>query len=839
MKRLRPTPSFPRKRESGFFPFRPGGRGNRTGWLRAVAGLTVALSLAPPAAAELDLSRAGVTRLDNGLTVILLEDHSLPVVSTQVVYRSGARDETAGKTGLAHFLEHLAFRASENFPDAGATRAIYDAGGEWHGYTWLDETVYYSTMPADGLELLLRIEADRMARVTIDPAAIEAEAGAVITEMHGYENDPASVLFDAVVATAIQAHPYRNNTIGYESDVAALTAEDARAFYETHYAPGNAVLAIVGDVDSDRAMALVREHLGALPAREVAARTPAIEPVQRGERRVTIEGPVTRQHAKIVYPAPAATSADFAPFLVLQQLVSGGSGANFAQNDWGTPAVEGAALHGAADDLSSWFIPTADPYIFMISASLDAGADRAALETEIARRLERVRREAPSAEALAAAKAAVAEQLAFDVETTEDAAHQLAYYEGLGAFDVLVALPERIAAVTAEDVQRVARAYLDPQRRTVGWYVPGTAAGLPGLGAGEPRPAEPRAPEPPVTGPAPAPVLRTLSGGLPVIVQASPLSPTATVGVVTSAPVEGEGAPAALGGLGLVARSGMADDLGRLVASARAAAAAGPASPAEPSDDPETRLEQLLAADAPNVDPAPVVALVSGAVDPEAAVAALERAFGEAAPARLAREAAAFEPRRGDPALVAERIDRPLAQAAIGYAVPAPPPATREGLAWRMLLYVLTHDYGGRLGQAAITDSGLVYYIGSEYRSDGARGRITLATGVDPGKIDAMEAVLRSELARLASEPPSAAEVEAARRHLLGRDLSAAQANEEIVERLARQFVETGGLRSRDDYAAMLATIGPGDLVAAAPAFASGTIMRVDVASAREQGDRP
>ena len=252
------------------------------------------IAAAEPAHAAVDLARADISHLANGLTVIVLEDRSFPVVSVQMLYKSGARDETAGKTGLAHFLEHLAFRGSANFLNAGATEAIYAAGGEWHGYTWLDQTTYYATMPKNGLDLLLRIEADRMARVTIDPAALDAEKGAVITEMHGYENDPASVLLDAVTATALQAHPYRNNTIGFESDVAALTLDDAQAFYERHYTPANAVLAIVGDVSAAEVKALVAKHFAAEPKRPAPIRTAAVEPPQRGERRTMLAGSTDR-----------------------------------------------------------------------------------------------------------------------------------------------------------------------------------------------------------------------------------------------------------------------------------------------------------------------------------------------------------------------------------------------------------------------------------------------------------------------------------------------------------------------------------------------------------------
>lgn len=807
--------------------------------LARALGVVALLFGAVPASAHIDLSRVGVVRLDNGLTVLLLEDHALPVVSTQVLYKSGSRDEAPGKTGLAHFLEHLAFRASANFPDEGATRAIYDAGGEWHGYTWLDETTFFATMPKGGLDLLLRIEADRMARVTIDPKAIAIEKGAVLAEMHGDENDPNSVLFDQVVATALQAHPYRNNTIGFERDVAGLTLEDAQGWYEHHFAPGNAVLAIVGDFDASAAMALVRKYFGVLPARTVAARISAVEPVQSGERRTLIAGPVQRQYAKFVYPAPAASSADFPAFLVLQQLLAGGAGVNFRQNDWGTPVAAGAALSGVSDDLTSWFIPTADPYVFMVSTSIGPDADRAVLEREVGTRIARIRAAPPSDAALAQARGQVAQQLAFDMETSEDAAHQLAYFEGIGALDELLALPGRVASVSAQDVERVAREYLDPRRLTVGWYVPGAPPTQATLGQGDPRPAAVRAPVPSNDRPVPAPVTGRLAAGLPGIVQRSPLSPTVTVELLLSAPAEGEGAPDGLAGLGMIKRSGMASDLPKLVAEVRdALAAARSLAEAPRSDDPEMRLEQMIVARmaVAGGEPKPLAVIVSGDVAPDAAMGMLDKAFGSVSPAHLSHGQAAPVTA---PDKLAERIDLPLSQAAIGYVVPAPPPAAREGLAYRMLLYVLTHGYGGRLGKSAISDTGLVYYIDSAYRTNGAQGWITLASGVDPGKIDAMERQLRIEIARLRTDPPSAGELNAARDHLLGRDLSAAQSNEEIAAKLARQFVEDGGLRPYTTramelatYAADLAGVTPADIAVAARDFGRGTLLRVDVAPA-------
>jgi zinc protease len=799
-------------------------------WLRAL-GMAAAIFAASPAQAELDLKRAEVSRLPNGLTVILLEDHSFPVVSVQALYKSGARDETAGKTGLAHFLEHLAFRASENFPNAGATEAIYDAGGEWHGYTWLDQTTYYSTMPANGLDLLFRIEADRMARVTIDDASIAAEKGAVITEMHSYENDPSSVLLDAVTATALQAHPYRNNTIGYESDVVALTAEDARAFYATHYAPANAVLTIVGDVSPAQAKALVARYFGTLPTRASPKRVAAIEPLQKGERRTTLLGPVDRQFFEIAYPAPAASSPDFPAFLVLQQILSGGSGVNFHQNDWGTPAAQGSLLHGASADIATWFIPTADRFIFTVKGSIEPGSDQLRLERELEKRMAPLRGGPPTDAQLTAAKTAASEQLVEDVATTEDAAHQLAFFEGIGAYDMLVGLPEWVRQVTGADVHRVAQAYLQPQMRTIGWYVPGNPPTAHGQSAAAPAPATARRGAPPNKGAAPQVQTGKLSGGIPAIVQANPLSPTASVELLLTAPVKDGEQPQDLPGFGTITRSGAAADLASLIADAATALASGSVKLEPRSDDPETRLEQLIDAEIgtpASVGPAKIVsAVVSGDVDPTASFAALEKSFGSAVPVQPGQTRPSSP--QAAPRAIRIKIDRMLSQGALGYVVTGPPPGTRDGQVWRMLLYILTHDYSGRLGRSAITDKGLVYHIYSSYRTDGPSGWAVLTTGVDPRSADAMEAELKAQLARLATEPPSAAEVEAARRHLLGRDLSSAQSNEEITARLIRQFVETGGLRSHDQLKAMLDTISPADVAAAAPDFARGTILRVDV----------
>jgi predicted Zn-dependent peptidase len=283
-----------------------------------------------------------------------------------------------------------------------------------------------------------------------------------------------------------------------------------------------------------------------------------------------------------------------------------------------------------------------------------------------------------------------------------------------------------------------------------------------------------------------------------------------------------------LPGFDAIVRTGPPEDLDALVAQA-AAAGQVEAPAAVVSDDPATRLQQLILAEiGPSLPPSPkpVAIFVSGNVDGDRAFRILEHHLGHAIPDRSPKISL---PSQSRPRVVRERIEKPLSQGAIGYVVEGPPPGSRDALAWRMLLYILTHDYAGRLGQSAIRDKGIVYHIYSRLRSDGTRTWATISSGVDPDKAKAMETELRSQLSRLVSDPPSQAEVDAARRHILGRDLTAAQSNEQLTAKLAEEFVETGALRSHHELDAQVTSITSAEVAAAARPFIDGTIIRVDV----------
>jgi hypothetical protein len=430
-------------------------------------------------------------------------------------------------------------------------------------------------------------------------------------------------------------------------------------------------------------------------------------------------------------------------------------------------------------------------------------------------------------------------------------------------------LPRAVEGVRLEDLRRVAVTWLGSEQRTVGWYVPDSphSGAVPAAAAVE-LAAKPAEAQRPVAAakpePAGAPVVRTLDNGTVAIVQRSPLSPTAHLKLVLAGAVDlggtevGPNDPAwGVTSLDLellpqeldTALAGMAARLGQTVTVNL--------DDSSDANDPQARLErhfrdtlglQAAGASGPGearIAVAPLLVVVSGDVEPGAALWAVAQAFGDFPPAGSAgmgeSDAALARPnsvalRESGRMEVESTLELPVAQEQLGYVVPAPGPAEPAAAAWQMALYVLTHGYEGRLGKEAISKRGLVYYIDSAYRSDRRRGWVTLSMGVDPDKLPAMRELLREELARLVSEPPTQADLDEARRHLLGRQLSAAQSNRELADRLAREWLWHGALPGYEDLQARLERVTLQDLLDALPAFTAGTIVAVRNPSAEPGG---
>jgi zinc protease len=438
--------------------------------------------------------------LDNGLTVLVSADRSSPLVSVAVMYTVGARNEAAGTTGLAHYVEHMNFRATRRFPGTEITEAITRMGGRWNGYTWIDQTYYAETVHQDALDRMLDLERDRMADALFDASDFARERTSVLAELHSYD-DPRSVLYDAVLAASFEIHPYRHNTIGWLTDVETVSRDEAYRFYRRFYHPNNAVLVIVGDVSATEALAKVRARFADLPAAGEPTRVRTVEPDQTGERRVVVRRPGPHARVLAAFRAPALTDADFAAMVLLDALVAGGKGFRFTRDypeDETAPLLRAAAAIAPGASAHTQWQASRDPYVYTLAVDVPAEEGLPAAEEAIFRALrEAAVRDWTDAE-LARALRQVVTGWASDLDDKAGRAHQLAFFEVSGGHAYLLGLPERLARITRQDVQRFARERLTRDRATVGWFVPSDAAraapsGLPATSASATPPAAPAA----------------------------------------------------------------------------------------------------------------------------------------------------------------------------------------------------------------------------------------------------------------------------------------------------------------------------------------------------------
>jgi len=461
----------------------------------ARALLLAFLSGGPLFAGPADFHR---TVLDNGLTVLVQEDHRAPLVSIAIMYSVGARNEAAGHTGIAHYVEHMNFRASARFPGSENTESITRLGGRWNGYTWIDQTYYASTVPREALGLALDIEADRMTAAVFDPREFARERTSVIAELNSYD-DPQSVLYDAVLAAAFELHPYRNNTIGWLTDVDQITRDEAYAFYRRFYHPNNAVLAVVGDVETARAVDEVRRRFGAAPAGETTA-VRTVEPEQTGQRRVVVRRPGPNALALAAWRAPALRDPDFPAMVLFDALLAGGKGFRFTREYPAPPRTlleRVVTSDGGATRARSHWQASRYPYVYTLQASTAEYGGLAAAEAALFLAASEAAAREWTDEELSAARRQIRSGWAADLDELAGRAHQLAFFEVSGGADLLGALPGRIERVTREELRRFARERLGAERATVGWFAPATVAEKPQDGVASPAPEVSAAPSAP------------------------------------------------------------------------------------------------------------------------------------------------------------------------------------------------------------------------------------------------------------------------------------------------------------------------------------------------------
>lgn len=402
----------------------------------------------------------------NGLRVLLAPLRGAPVATFMVTYLVGSRNERTGLTGATHFLEHLMFKGTETYQKAKGTsvfQVLQTVGAKVNATTWVDRTNYFAVTPAEHLTLVMDIEADRMRNLRLTPEDVEAERTVILNELDMGQNNPFTVLYQQVWATAFAVHPYHHPTIGWRSDVEQVTAEDLRGFYDTFYYPDNAVATVVGSFDPDTVLAQIEERFGGIaPGR--AGRKDYIpqEPQQRGERRVTVRKADAAGSLMMAWKAVSATHPDAAALSVLGYVLGQG---------------KSSRLHRALIDggHAMWSMASAtllrDAGLWAIYAKPLPHTTLADLERLAQDEVDRVIADGIQPRELERARAALLASEAYSRDGAYSAASALNEAIAVGDWKLFATAKARVDAVTPEDLQRVAVQYLTEDTRTVGWHV--------------------------------------------------------------------------------------------------------------------------------------------------------------------------------------------------------------------------------------------------------------------------------------------------------------------------------------------------------------------------------
>ncbi|WAJ27704.1 M16 family metallopeptidase [Antarcticirhabdus aurantiaca] len=436
--------------------------------------------------------------LPNGLEVLILPDRRAPVVTQMVYYKVGAADEPAGFSGVAHFLEHLMFKGTKTHPEGEFSAAVAAIGGQENAFTTADYTGYYQQVPADALEMVMRFEADRMENLVLTEEVVAPERDVVLQERRQrVDDEPQSRLSESVQATLFANSPYGTPVIGWESEIQALTKDDAIAFYDRYYTPNNAVLVIAGDVDPAEARRLAEEIYGPLKRRaEPPPRVRPAEPEPRTERSVTLRDPrVTEPSFSTTWLVPSERTApgnEAAALDVLSDILGSGTTSRLYRAlvvGQGIAAGAGAYYSGSPREEAQFGVygmPRGEATLTQVQDAIDAEIERVIAEPVSAAELER-------------AKNRVRKTMIYlaDSQTAMARRYAAALATGRTVADV-DQWPDRIEAVTSADVQAVARKYLRPERSVSAYLLP--PAGEPETTTAPPATAGATPPPSPDTG---------------------------------------------------------------------------------------------------------------------------------------------------------------------------------------------------------------------------------------------------------------------------------------------------------------------------------------------------
>jgi zinc protease len=406
-------------------------------------------------------------QLANGLGVLLHEDHSVPVVSVQVWYHVGSKNEKKGRSGFAHLFEHIMFQGSENIARGELTEYVLSVGGRFNATTDFDRTLYFALIPSNHLERMLWMEADRMRALDVSEANFISERDVVKEERRlRVDNPPFGRLFEVILANTFTTHPYRILSIGSMADLDAATIEDVREFHRTYYVPNNATLVLSGDFDPQQALGWIEKYFGPIPKGKDIPRDIAQEPVQTAERRVTEYDANTPLPAvMLIYHAPEEGHPDFYPLEVASRILSDGQSSRLYRK---MVYEQQVALQASGESLA-----LEDPGLFYFFAILQQGHTVEEGEKALVEEVEKLQTQPVTAEELDKAKNQLIASQVFERQTVNNKGEALGHAEVLlGDWRLANQQIEMYQKVSAADVQAVARKYFRPENRSVVYMLP-------------------------------------------------------------------------------------------------------------------------------------------------------------------------------------------------------------------------------------------------------------------------------------------------------------------------------------------------------------------------------
>ncbi len=416
------------------------------------------------------------TVLPNGLMIQLKEIHTAPIISHWVWYRVGSRNEVPGLTGISHWVEHMQFKGTPQFPASILDKSISREGGYWNAMTYLDWTAYYETLPADKIDLGLRLEADRMVNSIYDSKEVDSERTVIISERESSENEPLFRLGEAIQSAAFDRHAYRHEVVGDKEDLHRIQRDDLYAHYRRHYAPNHALVAIAGDFDAQVMLGRLTELYSGIPASEpVNSDVPQEQPLN-GERRQVVEGPGQTTYVQLAYRSPAAASADFFALTVVDSLLTGPTSLNMfgggGISNKTSRLYRALVEHEQAVSVNGGLQATIDPFLYDITMIVHpARTSEQALEV-LDNEIKRLQDDLVSPDEIARAVKQARALFAYGSENITNQALWLGLADMFANYDWFVNYVQELEKITPADVQRAAQTYLSHDNRVVGVYLP-------------------------------------------------------------------------------------------------------------------------------------------------------------------------------------------------------------------------------------------------------------------------------------------------------------------------------------------------------------------------------